>query len=33
VAATFDTVMPGLVPLHEDEIQEIEAELDGGPPA
>jgi hypothetical protein len=30
VAATFDTVMPGLVPQFEDEIQDIEGQLDGG---
>ena len=30
VAATFDTVMPGLVPQFDDELQQIEAQQDGG---
>jgi hypothetical protein len=30
VAATFDTVMPGLVPELDDEIQQIEGQQDGG---
>jgi hypothetical protein len=30
VAATFDTVMPGLVPQLDDELQQIEAQQDGG---
>jgi len=30
VAATFDTVMPGLVPQFDDEIQQIEGLQDGG---
>lgn len=30
VSATFDTVMPGLIPHFDDEIQQIEAQQDGG---